>query len=54
MNGLDQKGMDDMRLLFRQLKEQGVTIILASHMQSDISDLCDHVYHMENGMLSAG
>ena len=51
MNGLDNLGVASMRKLFLDLKEQGNTILLASHMREDIMILCDEVYEMEDGML---
>lgn len=52
MNGLDENGVKDMRELFTQLKEKGVTILLASHNSEDISYLCDVVYKMDQGQLT--
>lgn len=51
MNGLDQEGIEDMRKLFLELKEQGRTILLASHSKEDIEALCDEVYEMEHGVI---
>lgn len=53
LNGLDKKGCKDMRELFLQLKDTGKTIILSSHNKEDIDILCDKVYEMDNGILSA-
>lgn len=52
MNGLDKSGVGDMRKLFLDLKQQGKTIVLASHNKEDIDVLCDHVYEMEMGVLT--
>lgn len=52
MNGLDKNGVADMRKLFLELKDQGRTILLASHNKEDIDVLCDHVFEMEMGVLS--
>lgn len=49
MNGLDRKGVGEMRELFLEMKAQGKVILLASHNREDISLLCDEVYEMENG-----
>ena len=49
MNGLDDKGVEDMRKVFMHLKEQGKTIIMASHNREDIETLCDVVYRMDRG-----
>lgn len=52
MNGLDNHGVDDIRQLLLQLKEQGKTILLASHFKEDIALLCDEVYQMDMGILT--
>ena len=51
MNGLDREGAANIRALFLKLKEEGVTILLASHHREDIEELCDEVYEMEDGRL---
>lgn len=51
MNGLDQNGVADIRKLFVDLKEQGKTILLASHNREDIEILCDRVYEMDHGKI---
>lgn len=51
MNGLDKRGVEEMRQLFLELKEQGKTMLLASHNKEDIDILCDEVYEMEDGRI---
>lgn len=51
MNGLDHKGVEEMRELFLNLKKEGKLILLASHNREDIDILCDEVYEMEMGEL---
>lgn len=51
MNGLDNQGVEDMRTLFLNLKEQGKTIILASHNKEDIAVLCDTVVELDHGKI---
>lgn len=51
MNGLDNQGVKEMRELLMQLKEKGITILLASHNREDIEVLCDQVYEMDAGKL---
>lgn len=51
MNGLDKEGVNDMRRYLINLKEQGKTILIASHNSEDISTLCDTVCEMEKGIL---
>ena len=52
MNGLDRQGVADMRTMFLKLRDEGRTIILASHNALDIDVLCDAVYGIENGYIS--
>lgn len=49
MNGLDNAGVDDIRKILLHLKEEGKTIILASHSKEDIQILCDKVIEMDHG-----
>ena len=52
MNGLDKTGVKDIRALLLSLKEQGKTILLASHFAQDIDELCDTVHEMDQGVIS--
>jgi len=52
-SGLDEGGFSMLHALVRQLKAQGVTILLTSHIQEDIITLSDRVFKMDNGVLSA-
>lgn len=52
MNGLDKDGVADMRKYLINLKEQGKTILIASHSAEDIELLCDTVCEMDKGVLS--
>lgn len=47
MNGLDKRGVEEMRQIFLNLKAEGTTILLASHNMEDIRCLCDKVYEMD-------
>ncbi len=51
-NGLDKHGVEQMRELIKGLREQGKTIILASHNQLDIDELCDTVCEMDAGIMT--
>ena len=51
-NGLDKNGVADMREVIKGLREQGKTIILASHNQMDIDELCDTVCEMDAGVMT--
>ena len=41
-----------MYLILKELKAQGVTILLASHNERDMEVLCDEIYEMEMGTLT--
>ena len=47
-----EKGVDEMRQLFLNLKAEGKTFLIVSHNKEDIEMLCDHVYMMDHGVLS--
>lgn len=53
MNGLDKDGVRDMRQYLLDLKANGKTILIASHSAEDIDVLCDTVYEIDKGKLSA-
>lgn len=52
MNGLDNQGVQHIRSVLKSLKENGTTILLASHFKEDIDFLCDEVYQMDCGVLT--
>jgi len=52
MNGLDKNGVSDMRKYLLEFKEQGKTILIASHSAEDIEILCDTVCEMDKGILT--
>jgi ABC-2 type transport system ATP-binding protein len=51
MNGLDNRGVEDIRKLLLELRGRGKTIILASHSKEDIEILCDTVYELDRGVI---
>lgn len=51
-NGLDKNGAQHIRELIKNLRYQGKTVILASHNQMDIDELCDTVCEMDAGVLT--
>lgn len=53
MNGLDKQGVEEMRQLFSELRDNGKTILLASHSAEDIQILCDTVCEMDAGILTS-
>ncbi|MGN0780618.1 MAG: ATP-binding cassette domain-containing protein [Christensenellales bacterium] len=52
LNGLDKHGVAEMRALIKSLKAKGKTILLASHNQADIDELCDTVCEMDAGVMT--
>lgn len=52
MNGLDKDGVLEMRQYLLALKEEGKTILIASHSAEDIDVLCDTVHEMDKGKIS--
>lgn len=51
-NGLDKGGVLHMRNLIKSLRAEGKTILLASHNQADIDELCDTVCEMDAGQMT--
>ncbi len=53
LNGLDRAGVAEMRALLRKLAGEGKTMVIASHNEGDIGELCDEVYEIDAGALTA-
>lgn len=51
MNGMDEKGVEEMRRLILARKAAGTTVILSSHNIEDIRILCDQVYRIDAGVV---
>ena len=49
--GLDPAGMRDMRLLIRRLAEQGMTVLLSSHLLTEVEDVCNRVAIVRQGRI---
>jgi ABC-2 type transport system ATP-binding protein len=47
--GLDPAGMRDMRALIRRLADQGITVLLSSHLMGEVEELCDRVAIVGSG-----
>lgn len=52
-NGLDPVGIAEIRQLMLQLKTQGHTIIMASHLLDEVEKVCTHVAILKKGALVA-
>jgi ABC-2 type transport system ATP-binding protein len=50
MSNLDKSGADEMRGLFKRLAREGKTILIATHVQDDVSELCDGICRLEAGL----
>lgn len=49
--GLDPRGMKEVRLLIRDLAEQGMTIFLSSHLLHEVEQVCTHLAIINQGRL---
>jgi ABC-2 type transport system ATP-binding protein len=49
--GLDPAGMRDMRLLIRRLADQGMTVMLSSHLLTEVEDVCNRVAIVRSGRI---
>jgi ABC-2 type transport system ATP-binding protein len=50
-NGLDPKGIVDIRKLIREIAAEGRTIILASHLLDEVQKVCSHFCVLNKGSL---
>lgn len=50
-NGLDPIGIQDLRKLIKSFPEQGITVILSSHILSEVEQIVDHIGIISNGVL---
>lgn len=51
MNGLDPLGIQDLRNLIRSFPEKGITVILSSHILSEVELIADHIGIISEGVL---
>jgi ABC-2 type transport system ATP-binding protein len=49
--GLDPGGMRDMRQLVRRLATEGITVVLSSHLLSEVEELCNRVAIVRKGSM---
>ncbi|HEY8363055.1 MAG TPA: lantibiotic protection ABC transporter ATP-binding protein [Tissierellaceae bacterium] len=50
-NGLDPIGIQELRDLIKTFPSRGITVILASHILSEVKQLADHIGIINNGIL---
>tara|TARA_Y100001970_G_scaffold289224_1_gene418888 strand:- start:4034 stop:4921 length:888 start_codon:yes stop_codon:yes gene_type:complete len=48
-NGLDPKGINDMSKIIKNLQSEGKTIILSTHILSEVESLCSHFSILKHG-----
>ena len=51
INALDEKGMELVRGILRDLKEEGALILVACHDKEELDALSDEIYTLENGRI---
>lgn len=51
MNGLDPMGIEELRELIRSFSAQGITVILSSHILSEVQLVADYVGIISSGIL---
>ncbi len=49
--GLDPGGMRDMRLLIRRLADEGMTVLLSSHLLTEVEEVCNRVAIVRKGKI---
>lgn len=52
--GLDPIGRKELMNLFKELHQDGITIVLVTHLMDDVAEFADQVYVMEKGKLVKG
>lgn len=52
--GLDPIGRKELMTLFEKLHQDGITIVLVTHLMDDVAEFADQVYVMEKGKLVKG
>ncbi len=48
-NGLDPRGIAEIRELIKEIAQQGITIILASHLLDEVEKVCSHAAVLREG-----
>lgn len=51
VNGMNPVGIRDMRKLFRELSDQGVTILMSSHLLSEVELIADDIGFLAHGTI---
>lgn len=48
-NGLDPQGIHEIRQIIQQISQNGITVLLASHLLDEVEKVCSHVIVLQNG-----
>lgn len=52
-NGIDKQGVSDIYEILKDERKKGKLILISSHNESDLLELCDETFHMNQGHLYA-
>jgi len=52
-SGLDPRARIDLKELLKRLAKDGVTVLISSHILTELGDFCDHVIILEKGRVTA-
>ena len=47
--GLDPKGMQDIRVIIKELSKQGKTVLLSSHLLNEVAETCNQIIMINKG-----
>ncbi|MBT9165159.1 MAG: putative ABC transporter ATP-binding protein YxlF [candidate division WS2 bacterium] len=50
-NGLDPQGIADLRNFILQVKREGISVLLASHLLTEVERICDEIAIIKNGYI---
>lgn len=50
-NGLDPKGISEIRDIIRKVASEGLTLVLASHLLDEVQKVCTHVVVLDKGKM---
>jgi ABC-2 type transport system ATP-binding protein len=50
-NGLDPAGIREVRALLREFADEGMTVVVSSHLLGEIQTICDHLVVIDQGRL---
>jgi len=50
-NGLDPRGIAEVRQLIMDIAARGITVLMASHILAEVEKVCEHVVVLQNGVL---